>query len=145
MAGAALVLAPARAKAPGGGALAPGRATAGGKLVLVAARARAGGRLVLTPGRESGAWFVFASARVAAARQRKPGQCGAASRRETGRSAGELVEDAIAGYFNEVGELSSTLDRRYDELVSGKVQLVDGADAYQLLKERVTARRKSIA
>jgi hypothetical protein len=55
------------------------------------------------------------------------------------------VEDAIAGYFNEVGELRSTLDRRYDEIVSGKVQLIDGAEAYQLLKERASARRKSIA
>ena len=64
---------------------------------------------------------------------------------ETGRPAGELVEDAIAGYFNEVGELRSTLDRRYDEIVSGKVQLIDGAEAYQLLKERASARRKSIA
>jgi len=64
---------------------------------------------------------------------------------ETGRPAGELVEDAIAGYFTEAGELRTLLDGRYDEIASGKVQLVDGAEAYRLLKERASARRKSIA
>jgi hypothetical protein len=64
---------------------------------------------------------------------------------ETGRPAGELVEDAIAGYFNEVGELRTMLDSRYDEIASGKVQLVDGAEACRLLKERAAARQRSIA
>jgi hypothetical protein len=64
---------------------------------------------------------------------------------ETGRPAGELVEDAIAGYFNELGELHSTLDRRYDEIAAGCVQPLDGVEAYRLLKEREADRRKSIA
>jgi hypothetical protein len=64
---------------------------------------------------------------------------------ETGRPAGELIEDAIAGYFSELGELRSMLDRRYDEIVSGKVQLVDGVEACRLLKERAAARQRSIA
>jgi hypothetical protein len=37
------------------------------------------------------------------------------------------------------------LDSRYDDLASGRVQLVDGAEAYRVLKERSSARRKSIA
>ena len=64
---------------------------------------------------------------------------------ETGRPAGELVEDAITGYFSEIEELRETLDRRYDEIVSGKVQPVDGPEAVRLIKERAAARRKSIA
>jgi len=64
---------------------------------------------------------------------------------QTGRPAGDLIEDAMAGYFNELGELRTMLDSRYDEIVSGKVQLVDGAEAYRLLKERAVTRRKSIA
>ena len=64
---------------------------------------------------------------------------------ETGRPTGDLVEDAIAGYFSELEELRATLDRRYDEIASGKVQLVDGAEACRLLRERAAARQKSIA
>jgi predicted DNA-binding protein len=64
---------------------------------------------------------------------------------ETGRPAGELVEDAIAGYFNEIEDLRVMLDSRYDDIVSGKVQLVDGAEACRLLKERAAARQRSIA
>jgi predicted DNA-binding protein len=64
---------------------------------------------------------------------------------ETGRPPGDLVEDVIAGYFREIEDLQTLLDSRYDEIASGKVQLVDGAEAYRLLKERAAARRKSIA
>jgi hypothetical protein len=64
---------------------------------------------------------------------------------ETGRPIGDLVEDAIAGYFNEVGELRPILDSRYDDIASGRVQLVDGAEACRLLKERAAARQRSIA
>jgi predicted DNA-binding protein len=64
---------------------------------------------------------------------------------ETGRPAGELVEDAIAGYFNEVEELRTMLDSRYDEIVSGAVQPLDGVEACRLIRERAKARRKSIA
>jgi hypothetical protein len=64
---------------------------------------------------------------------------------ETGRPPGELVEDAIAGYFNELGELRSMLDGRYDGIAVGQVQPIDGVDARRLLTERAAARRKSIA
>ncbi len=33
---------------------------------------------------------------------------------ETGLPIGDLVEDAITGYFREVEELREMLDRRYD-------------------------------
>jgi hypothetical protein len=64
---------------------------------------------------------------------------------DTGRPVGELVEDAIAGYFNEIEGLRNMLDSRYDDIASGKVQLVDGAEACRLLKERAAARQRSIA
>jgi hypothetical protein len=64
---------------------------------------------------------------------------------ETGRPAGELVEDAIAGYFNEIEVLRNMLDSRYDEIVNGKVQPLDGVEACRLIRERAEARRKLIA
>ena len=35
---------------------------------------------------------------------------------KSGRAADDLRQDALAGYFEELGELGSTLDARYDEL-----------------------------
>jgi hypothetical protein len=39
---------------------------------------------------------------------------------ETGRSADELAEDAIAGYLEGLAEVRATLDSRYDDLESGR-------------------------
>jgi len=64
---------------------------------------------------------------------------------ETGRPAAELVEDAITGYFTEIEQVKETLDRRYDDIVSGRVQPVDGPEAVRLIRERAAARRKSVA
>ena len=64
---------------------------------------------------------------------------------ETGRPANELLEDAINGYFSEIEQLKEALDRRYDEIASGKVKGLDGPEAVRLIKERAAARRKQIA
>ena len=64
---------------------------------------------------------------------------------ETGRPATDLVEDAIAGYFNEIEDLRVMLNSRYDEIVSGAVQPLDGVEACRLIRERAEARRKPIA
>lgn len=64
---------------------------------------------------------------------------------QTGRPAGELIEDAISAYFTEIEEIRATLDRRYDEIVSGKVKGVGGDDARRILEERIAARQRSIA
>jgi hypothetical protein len=64
---------------------------------------------------------------------------------DTGRPVGELVEDAIAGYFNEIEGLRNMLDSRYDEIVSGKVQPLDGVEACRMIRERAAARRKLTA
>jgi len=63
----------------------------------------------------------------------------------TGRPAGEVVEEAIAGYFAEIENVQKTLDSRYDDIVNGRVEGMSGEEAYRLLKERIQARRKSIA
>jgi hypothetical protein len=45
---------------------------------------------------------------------------------ETGRPAEELVEDVMAGYFDEMAQLRTTLNGRYDDIKSGKVKLMPG-------------------
>lgn len=45
---------------------------------------------------------------------------------QTGRSADELVEDVMAGYFDELAQTRITLDSGYDDIKSGKVTLVPG-------------------
>jgi hypothetical protein len=64
---------------------------------------------------------------------------------QTGRPVADLVEGAIAGYSTEVEELRATLDRRYDDLVRGKVKGIPGDEARRILDERITARRRSVA
>ncbi len=55
---------------------------------------------------------------------------------ETGRPAGELVEDAIAGYFGELLQARETLNSRYDDLKSGRVRPVDGEAFFEYLRQR---------
>jgi predicted DNA-binding protein len=62
---------------------------------------------------------------------------------ESGRPAGELVREAVAGMFDELAETREMLDRRYDEIESGKVKLIDAEDAFTRLHERIDARRNS--
>ena len=59
----------------------------------------------------------------------------------TGRSADELVEDAMISYFDELAQVRETLDHRYDDLKSGRVQPIDGAEALQRLRGKSEARR----
>jgi hypothetical protein len=49
----------------------------------------------------------------------------------SGCTADDLVEDALAGYLSEVAALRQTLDDRYDELKSGRVEPVDGEAFFQ--------------
>ncbi|MDQ2947857.1 MAG: hypothetical protein M3Y27_18320 [Acidobacteriota bacterium] len=63
--------------------------------------------------------------------------------RESGRPSAELVEDALIGYFDEVAHTREMLDRRYDDLESGKVKLIDGEEGFRRLMEKTEARRQS--
>ena len=54
----------------------------------------------------------------------------------TGRAPDELVEDALAGYLEELASLREMLDRRYDELKSGRVKPIDGEAFFERLRQR---------
>lgn len=62
--------------------------------------------------------------------------------RESGRPSGELVEDALLGYFDEVAQTREILDRRFGDLESGRVKPVDGDEAYRLLFPFPAARHR---
>ena len=62
--------------------------------------------------------------------------------RESGRPSHELVEDAVVGYFDELARTRQMLDRRFDDLESGRVKPVDGEEAYRHLMEKTEAQRQ---
>ncbi|MEP6714652.1 MAG: hypothetical protein ABJC09_03705 [Terriglobia bacterium] len=62
--------------------------------------------------------------------------------RDSGRRSDELVEDAVVGLFDELAFVRGMLDRRYEEVTSGKVQPIDGEEAYRLLMARTEERRR---
>ncbi len=60
---------------------------------------------------------------------------------ETGRGADELVEDAMAGYFDELAQTREMLNSRYDDLKSGKVKPVSRDEMIAYFREKSAARR----
>ena len=54
----------------------------------------------------------------------------------TGRAPDELVQDALAGYFEELSELRNTLRRRFDDIESGRVTPIDGEQVFEALRLR---------
>jgi predicted transcriptional regulator len=64
---------------------------------------------------------------------------------KTGRAPNDLVEDAMAGYLQELAEVREMLDGRYDGFKSGRVKPVDGEKAFAVLRRKSTndARRGS--
>jgi predicted DNA-binding protein len=55
---------------------------------------------------------------------------------KSGRAPGDLVEDALAGYLEEVAGVREMLDSRYDEIKSGQVKPVDGEAFFESLRQR---------
>jgi hypothetical protein len=55
---------------------------------------------------------------------------------ETGRGPDELVEDAMAGYFDELASTRGMLNSRYDDLKSGRVKPIDGEEFFEDLRRR---------
>ena len=53
----------------------------------------------------------------------------------------DIVEDALAGYLEEVGSVRKTLDTRYDDLKSGRVKPIHGEEAFRQLREKSERRR----
>lgn len=59
----------------------------------------------------------------------------------SGRDTDELVQDAVAGYFNDLAGIHETLDSRYDEIKSGKVKLIPGEEVFARLHAKSVARK----
>ena len=55
---------------------------------------------------------------------------------ETGRTAEEFVQDALAGYFEELAQVRGMLDSRYDDIKSGQVTPIDGEAFFASLRQR---------
>jgi len=47
----------------------------------------------------------------------------------------------VSDFFNELEQTQEMLDRRYDEVKSGRVQLIDGEEAFARLKAKAEAQR----
>jgi hypothetical protein len=62
---------------------------------------------------------------------------------ETGRGPDELIEDAVAGYFEELSQTREMLNSRYDDLKSGKVKPISGDEVVAHFREKSAARRSS--
>jgi hypothetical protein len=60
---------------------------------------------------------------------------------ETGRGPDELVEDAMAGYFDELARIREVLNRRYDDLKSGRVKPISRDEIVAYFREKSAARR----
>jgi predicted transcriptional regulator len=60
---------------------------------------------------------------------------------KTGRAPNDLIEDAMAGYLQELAQVREILDSRYDDLKSGRVEPVDGEEAFAKLRRRSEERR----
>lgn len=61
----------------------------------------------------------------------------------TGRPAAELVQDAVAGYIDDLPETRAMLDRRYDDIKSGRVKLIPGEEVFERLRRKSEARRQT--
>jgi hypothetical protein len=58
---------------------------------------------------------------------------------DTGRPADELLQDALAGYFDELAATREMLNGRYDDLKSGKVEPISGTEVRTRLKAKIDA------
>ena len=61
--------------------------------------------------------------------------------RESGLDAVQLVQDAVAGYVDELAGTREMLDSRYDDIKSGKVKMIPGDEAFARLRARIDERR----
>jgi predicted transcriptional regulator len=60
---------------------------------------------------------------------------------ETGRRTDELVQEAVAGFVDELAAVRGVLESRYDDLKSGRVKPIDGEEALLRLREKSQNRR----
>ncbi len=60
---------------------------------------------------------------------------------QSGRATDELLQDALAAYFDEMAQTRDMLNSRYDELKSGRAKPIDGDEALARLKAKTEAQR----
>jgi predicted transcriptional regulator len=63
--------------------------------------------------------------------------------RESGRPSDELVENVVADFFDDAAFIRETLERRYDDLESGRVRPIPGDEVFARLRTKSAARRAS--
>lgn len=63
---------------------------------------------------------------------------------QSGKAADELVQDAVAGYVDELAEMRGMLEGRYADIKSGRVQPIDGEEAFRRLREMSAERRRNL-
>jgi hypothetical protein len=57
----------------------------------------------------------------------------------------ELVVDAVRCHIDGLAYVREMLDRRYDDLEGGRVEPIDGEEAFQRLLEKTEAKRHGSA
>lgn len=62
--------------------------------------------------------------------------------RDVGRRSDELVQDAVMGFFDELAFTREMLEHRYRDLETGRVQPIDGEEAYRRLMAKTEERRQ---
>ncbi|MFI5071421.1 MAG: hypothetical protein ACHP8A_11085 [Terriglobales bacterium] len=55
---------------------------------------------------------------------------------KTGRAPNDLVEEAMAGYLQELAEVREMLDGRYNDLERGNVKPLDGEEVFTALRRK---------
>ena len=62
---------------------------------------------------------------------------------QSGRGTDDLVEDAMAGYFDEVAQVRDMLNNRYDDLKTGRVKPIPGDEVEAYFRDKSAAARRS--
>ena len=62
---------------------------------------------------------------------------------QSGRGPSEVLQDALAGYFEEVAQTRQMLNSRYDDLKSGRVKPIPGDEVEAYFREKSAAARRS--
>ncbi len=62
---------------------------------------------------------------------------------QSGRGTDDLLEDAVAGYFDEVTQAREMLNSRYDDLKSGRVRPISRDEVIAHFREKSDAARRT--
>jgi predicted transcriptional regulator len=62
---------------------------------------------------------------------------------QSGRGTDDLVEDALAGYVDELLKVRQMLNNRYDDLKAGRVRPIPGDEVEAYFRQKSAAARRS--